>query len=69
MPSLSSIFATHIREHPAPREAEPPAKPFPAHDEFEGHCDHCRCVTIWKLVAVVVGVRWYVCQGCGDARR
>lgn len=67
MPSLSSIFSTLIREAPVPSDA--PARPFPAHDEFEGRCDHCRRITVWKLACVVVGIRWYVCTVCGDTRR
>lgn len=66
MARLSSIFATLIRETPAPAA---PAKAFPAHDEFEGHCGRCRRVTIWKLAAVVVGVQWYRCTVCGEVRR
>jgi len=67
MTSLASLFATLIRETPAPSDVS--GKAFPAHDEFEGHCDRCRRVTVWKLAAVVVGVQWYRCTVCGEVRR
>lgn len=69
MTELGSLFLRHATGALADSEcartrSEAAARALEA-DEFTSACDRCGRVTIWRLVANVIGRQVFKCTGCG----